>query len=238
MTKSFFEGKSYDKGEFKGLIPKFYPKKYKQYIQEEADLLKSKVKGAKRVLEAGVGIGRLIPELAPIVKEFVGIDVADFMIIKSENIAKDFPNVKIIKYMIENLSNLFSENYFDYSLCVWNTLGNVKDSVVILKELKKITKKSIFITVFYKGTMKDRLDFYKSVDVNIIEVDKENGIFYSDSGLISRTFDIQDIKNLAKQAGLILKKIKILGGVILWAELVKNGAMEVKSNKKLDLLRS
>jgi len=37
-------------------MPEYYPVKYKKYIQEETNLLKSHLDKASRVLEAGVGI--------------------------------------------------------------------------------------------------------------------------------------------------------------------------------------
>ena len=111
MDEDFFEGKDYEEGKFKGLMPEYYPPKYKQFIDEETALLKAKVKGANRILEAGVGIGRLIPSLAPLVNEFIGIDTADFMLKTSNEVAKEFSNVKIIHGAIEEVDDLFPENH-------------------------------------------------------------------------------------------------------------------------------
>ena len=44
MKEDFFEGADCEKGEFKALMPKYYPNKYKKYIEEETKLLKSKLK--------------------------------------------------------------------------------------------------------------------------------------------------------------------------------------------------
>jgi len=219
QKEDFFEGRTYKSGEFKGLIPKYYTKKYQNYINEEVALLKLKVKGDNKILEAGVGIGRLIPDLAPLVKSFIGIDTADFMIQKSQNIAKNYSNVEIFKKDILSISKDYPKNYFDYSLCVWNTLGNIKDPIKTLKELFSVTKKSIFITVFYKGTVKDRLELYKAIDVKVIKYDKEE--LFSLEGYTSKTFNENDIKKIANESGLVVKETKILGGVILWAELTK-----------------
>lgn len=219
MKEEFFEGKDFEGGEFKALMPQYYPLKYKKYIEEETELLKLKLKGANRVLEAGVGIGRLIPELAPIVKEFVGIDNADLMLKKSQEVAKKFSNVKIMKGELENLSKLFPQKHFDFSLCIWNTLGNVKDEVQILKEIAQVTKTGIFITVYHKGTLEDRKNWYKIVGVKISKVDEENEIFYSESGLKSKSYSLKDIEEIAKASNLQIKASRILAGVILWVEL-------------------
>lgn len=217
-TEKFFEGADFKK-EFKALIPEYYPVKYKKYVLQEAGLLKKAVKGASKILEAGVGIGRLIPILSPLVNEFVGIDNADLMIRQARTIAIKFPNTKILRGNLESMSTLFSKNYFDFSLCVWNTLGNVKDEVKVLKELAGITKKNIIITVYKKGTSKDRENWYKTVGIRIKRIDRKNEIFYSESGLKSKSYNVNGIKKLAKLAGLKIKKLKDLNGVILYVEL-------------------
>jgi len=219
--EKFFEGADFGEKEFRALIPKYYPPKYRKYIQEETKLLKNSLRSTNHILEAGIGVGRLIPILSPLVNEFIGVDNADLMITKSKEVAKDFLNTKIVKGNLENLSGIFSKNYFDYSLCVWNTLGNVKNEVMVLKELSKITSKSIFITVYKKGTLKDRINWYKTVGVKIKKIDKQNEIFYSQSGLKSKSYSLSDIEEIAKNSRLKIKKSKILNGVILWIELVK-----------------
>ena len=221
MKEGFFEGKDFGKGEFKALMPEHYPPKYQEYIKEETEFLQKKVKGAKRILEAGVGTGRLIPRLAPIVDEFIGVDDADLMLKKSQEVAKKFSNVKIIKGELENLSNIFPEDYFDFSLCVWNTLGNVQDEVKILNEISRVTSKSIFITVYHKGTLEDRKNWYETVGVKISKVDEEKEIFYSESGLKSKSYCLEDIKKIANESNLKIKDFKIIAGVILWVELHK-----------------
>ncbi|MFQ5648214.1 MAG: class I SAM-dependent methyltransferase [Candidatus Aenigmatarchaeota archaeon] len=223
MKKRFFEGGDYRaKDVFKALMPKYYPPKYKKYVEEETKLLKTKVKGANRVLEAGVGIGRLIPELAPLVREFVGIDNADLMLKKSGKAAKGFPNVRIVRGNMEELDKMFPENYFDFSLCVWNTLGNLKDEVHVLKQLAKVTSKSIFITVYQKGRIEDRKNWYKTIGVKLKRIDEENEIFYTESGLKSKSYDLDDIRKMAEAANLHVKDSRILADVTLWVELTKN----------------
>lgn len=216
---NFFEGKDFKKQEFRALIPKYYTPRYKKYISEEIKLLKLKVKGTNRILEAGVGNGRLIPYLAPLVGELVGIDNASLMLKQSRYAAKKFKNVRIIRGDLDNLDKLFPKNYFDKSLCVWNTLGNVKNEVTVLKELRKVTQGNIFITVFKKGTLKDRISLYRAFGVNIKRIDIDNEIFYSETGLRSKAYNLEDLEKLANRSGLKVKESRTLAGVILYAEL-------------------
>ena len=221
MEGSFFEGKDFAKGEFKALIPKYYPQKYKKYIQEETKFLRQKIRGQNRVLEAGVGIGRLIPVLAPLIKEFVGIDKAKLMVKKSKEVAKKYKNVRIVEGKLEKLDKIFSKDYFDFSLCVWNTLGNVKDEVEVLREISKVTSRSIFVTVYKKGTIEKRKKWYRRVGIKIRKIDRKNEIFYSESGLRSKSYSLEDMEKIAKKSGLKIKQSKVLGEVILLVELIK-----------------
>lgn len=216
----FFEGKDFERGKFKALMPEYYPQKYQKYIRQETALLKKKIKRAKRVLEAGVGIGRLIPELAPLTREFVGVDNANLMLAKSTEIARKFSNVKIVKGNLEKLRRFFPKKYFDFSLCLWNTLGNVNREVQVLKELTAVTKRSIFITVYHKGTLDDRKEWYKTVGIRIVRIDPKREIFYSESGLTSKSYNLGDIQKLAEKAALTVREATVLAGVVLWVELV------------------
>jgi ubiquinone/menaquinone biosynthesis C-methylase UbiE len=118
MKKGFFEGQDFGSQKFKALMPEFYPTNYQEYIKQETILLKQKLAGVKTVLEAGVGIGRIIPEIAPLVEEFVGIDNADLMLSEAQKQASKFPNVKIIKGYLESLSTIFPRNHFERSICI------------------------------------------------------------------------------------------------------------------------
>jgi len=100
-----------------------------------------------------------------------------------------------------------------------DTLGNVENEVKILKEISKVTSKSIFITVYHKGTLEDRKNWYKTVGVKISKIDEKDEIFYSESGLKSKSYSLEDIKEIAKASNLQVKASRILSGVILWVEL-------------------
>lgn len=220
MQNKFFEGKDFN-NKFKALIPKYYPLEYKNYVEEEKKLIINKVKGSNKILEAGVGIGRIIPFIAPKVKLFVGIDNANLMLEESKQISKKYKNVEIKKIDIEKLDKNYLKDYFDYSLCIWNTLGNVKDEVKVLTQLSKVTSKEIIITVYKKGTIEKRINWYNTVGIEIKKINKKDEIFYTKSGLKSKSYNLDDIKKIAKQANLKIKTHKILSNVILYIELSK-----------------
>ncbi|HLC52139.1 MAG TPA: methyltransferase domain-containing protein [Candidatus Nanoarchaeia archaeon] len=216
-----FNNKGFENQEYRPLIPKYYTLEYKNYIKEESRLLINKLKGPYRILEAGVGIGRMIPKIAPIVKEFFGVDNSEFMVKTSKEVGSKFTNVKIVKGDLEHLAELFPSKFFDFSLLLWNTLGNVKDEVVVLKELSKMTKKSIIITVHLKGKMENRKRWYQKVGINIIKIDPKKEIFYFDGNIRSKSYSLDSIKKLAKKSHLHLKDSKVIEDVVLWVELSK-----------------
>lgn len=218
QTSDLFEGGDFKTGAYKPLTPEYYPEKYQAYIKEETELLIEKCSGKKRVLEAGVGIGRLIPILAPLVGEFVAVDNAQFMIEKSQNTAKDFSNVTIQKCELEELSKKFDPKFFDVSLCVWNTLGNVKDEVTVLKELKAITAGSIIVTVYKKGTIEDRKNWYSTIGMTVERIDEQNEIFYIKNGPGSKAYSLEDLQNIGSSVGLSIAEHKVLNGVMNWVE--------------------
>lgn len=220
-TNTFFEGEDFEGGVFKALMPEYYPPEYQKYIREETATLREKFADSKRVLEAGVGTGRLIPEIAPVVDELIGIDTAKLMLQQAASQCEKFQNAKVQEGTLEDLSKVFPANHFDNSLCVWNTLGNVSDELLVLRELAYVTRGSIFITVFLKGTNESRKNLYKTLGVEISHIDEENGVFFTQSGLRSKSYSAQDIQRLAEQADLEVTETKVLGGVILYAELKK-----------------
>lgn len=220
-TEKFFEGADFRGRAFKALIPKYYPRQYQKYIAAETELLKKRLKRTDRVLEAGVGIGRLIPILSPLVKEFVGVDRASLMLRKSKAIVKNFANARIVKGNLENLSQKFPKNYFDYCLCLWNTLGNVRNEIKVLNQLRRITSQSIFVTVYKKGALQDRINWYKTVGIKVKKIDNVNEIFYSESGLKSKSYSLEDLEAIGARAGLKVIKSKVLNKVMLWVEFVR-----------------
>lgn len=216
---TYFEGADFNNKPFKALMPQYYPAEYQEYISQEETLVISKLKGLNKVLDAGVGIGRLIPKIAPIVGELIGIDNADLMINKAKDEANKFSNVKIIKADIENLSHLFAPKTFANSLCLWNTLGNVADEVAVLKELQKITSGNIYLTVYLKGTLSQRKNWYATLGVELENIDEVNEVVYTKSGLRSKAYNEEDIHFLAKNSGLKVEEILTLNQVMLWVQL-------------------
>lgn len=215
----FFEGEDFPGRPFKALMPKFYPPEYQEYIRQETVLIEEKLRGKGKILEAGVGIGRLIPIIAPLVKEVIGIDKAGLMVEQSQEVSKAFNNVTIVKFELEKLTSVFPAGSFDATICAWNTLGNVEDEACVLRQFKQVTNGPVLISVFLKGILEQRKNWYKTVGIELDDVDEASETVYTTTGLKSKAYSLDELSKFAEEAGLFIKDSKVLNNLVLWAEL-------------------
>ena len=93
----------------------------------------------RKVLDAGCGIGKLMDFLSR-EKIVYGIDFSEEAVKK----AKKRGYKKVVKANLEKIP--FPNNFFDIAVCI-EVLQYVKNPLKIVKELKRVTKKRILITV-------------------------------------------------------------------------------------------
>ncbi len=94
----------------------------------------------KRVLEIGCGVGRIGKELAPVCKEWVGVDVSGGFISIAKERMKDLPNVTLQRIDSNDLS-CFPDDSFDvvYVHIVFIHI-DCQDVYQYIKEIKRILK--------------------------------------------------------------------------------------------------
>lgn len=197
-----------------------YPLAFRKYVSEEEQLIVSKVKGARSVLDAGCGDGRIIPILAPLGCEIVAIDISpDFVEMASQS-GNQVPNIRVLEMDMTGIEEEFGPKYFDYTLLLFNTLGNVENEVKVFRSLGTVTRRAIFVTVYLKGTVEARKEFYRSIGSPLEERIDSDETFYSKGGMVSKAYSKMDMETLVAKVGLKVKESKVLGGVMLWVELV------------------
>jgi ubiquinone/menaquinone biosynthesis C-methylase UbiE len=100
------------------------------------------------MLDIGVGAGRTTPYFAPLVKEYIGIDYSKNMIKKClKKFAGRYENAKFEIVDAKNMA-IFDNNCFDLCLFSHNGLDSIpchEDRIVILKEIRRITKKGGYL---------------------------------------------------------------------------------------------
>ena len=99
------------------------------------DLLKDELARMK-MLDVGVGGGRTTRYLAPLVKDYVGIDYAEEL---TEICRKKFPANKFLTVDVRNMS-VFSEKEFDFILFSFNGLDYMPhaDRMAALQQIKRV----------------------------------------------------------------------------------------------------
>jgi len=127
----------------------------RRWIEEETRFLKEHV-GWGRVLDVGVGNGRILKLFLG--GELYGIDNDPRMV----QIAKiNVPSAHIVYGDARHLP--FPSNFFDYTLCVNNTLGNIRlGKIRVLREMNRVLKPGgeAIVSVYADSeyTLRERLD--------------------------------------------------------------------------------
>ncbi len=118
------------------------------------------------VLDLGCGTGIILQELSKMVKQIIGIDNAIRMLTKA-------PKLDNVSYFLTNAENIpFPDKYFDKTISL-TMLQDVKNWDDVFKEIKRVTKGEIVITLLKRNkdleTIKKRLKKYFTIKKYIEE---------------------------------------------------------------------
>jgi len=187
-----------------------YPEEFQGFLKKEMVIVKDFVRKNDKVLDVGCGAGRAMPEISPLVSEYVGIDIDEDYLSKSKKISDEFDNSKVIKLNVENLSELFKENAFDKSFCLFNTVGCFEDFKKALKEIYNVTKNKFYFSVAAKGSKKIRQKYYNMIGVSV-KFDKDETSYSSAWGQV-KAFNENEISEICEDIGFKIEKINLIGG--------------------------
>lgn len=107
---------------------------------------KKMIKFSKKdvVLDLGCGTGLIIPELARSAKIVVGID-------NSIQMLKLGPKIENAIYVISDAKKIpFPDKFFDKTISL-SVLQDIKDWTLVLKEIKRTTKKEVLISILKRN---------------------------------------------------------------------------------------
>jgi len=187
-----------------------YPKEFQKFLKKEVEIVKELVNSDDKVLDIGCGKGRAIPEISPLVSEYLGIDIYDNYLFQARVFAKKFENSRIVKLNVENLSDSFIDNVFYNSFCLFNTISCFKNYKKALKEIYHVTKNKFYFSVCAKGSKNIRQKYYDMIGVEV-KFDK-NETAYSKAWGQVKAFNEDEIKTLCKEIGFKIKKIILING--------------------------
>lgn len=180
----------------------------KDWLKKENIYLKKNIKKGAVVLDVGCGFGGNIGVIYRIAKKIVGIDNDKPLCGK---IIKKLSKFKNVEFFCEDAKEMhFSDNTFDYVICMGNTFGNFgKDKLKILKEMKRLTMKGgkIIISVYSEKALPIRIKGYEKIGIKIKKI--QNRTVYTKEGLILEQFTKAKINKIFKLTELRIKIIEL-----------------------------
>lgn len=186
-----------------------YPLVYRKYLDKEKKFVLQGLSPSDKILDVGCGIGRLIPEIAPRVTLYIGIDNDQSYVKKANETAMTHPNASVMLLDAHKLQRKFRKNEFDKAIITWNTLGCVKNDKKVLEGLSKVVKNQIIFSVVAKGSLKDRVKYYRMLGIKF-GVDKKTETIYSDSWGVVRAYNKEEIKKLCKECGFSISHMMLV----------------------------
>jgi len=179
------------------------PESYKKRFEEEKKYLLDVLTTDATVLEVWCGDGRSIFDMVPKTHNITWIDHDMVAINKAKEKFSD--NKKISLIYADATAIPFSNDTFDFVVCM-TTFANFADKkIAILKEMKRVLKHwgKIILSVFSEDALEERMKLYKDVGVKIDHVD--NGKVVFDKNLwahISEQFSREELIDIFKQVHL------------------------------------
>ena len=184
------------------------PQSFKDWFSEEKKYLQKIITPDAKVLDVGCGDGRSVFDIISITKNDVGIDHDEKTISSAKNNFSRYPSVKFIKMDATNLS--FDDESFDFIICMGTFANFAKDKFVVLKEMKRVLKKSgkIIISVYSEDAFAERIKIYKASRVKIKEIKDGTVVFDESLGdNISEQFSKKQLEDIFSRAYLHIEDI-------------------------------
>ena len=191
-------------------------KRFQDYLSLEEGKIKNTIK-AGRVLDVGCGEGRIVNLIIGQVEKIYGIDISK----KSLNRVKGkYSKEKRINLFHENSTDThFENNYFDWIVLGWNTLGNLgEDLVPTIKEMKRVLnpRGKIILSVFSEKVLPE---YMKLLEINNLKIQRiSNDRVILANGLISKRFSMTELKKIFNNQNLQVKITKI-AKLFYWCEV-------------------
>ena len=178
----------------------------RQYLDREINFVRKRLFSAEKVLELGVGYGRVLRELSSCASCFLGIDISPESVEFGKEHLKEFPHIHL---MTMDAHKLDFENEFDAVLCLQNGLSALKGDALNLigRSVKALRPGGMAYFSTYSGKFwNHRLAWFEEqADKGLLgEIDKENtcdGVIVCKDGFRAVTFTENDLIKLGEASG-------------------------------------
>jgi 2-polyprenyl-6-hydroxyphenyl methylase/3-demethylubiquinone-9 3-methyltransferase len=135
----------------------------KRYLRAEIDHVVRRVEGATRILELGCGYGRVLREIAPLVKRAVGNDTSRTNLVFASSYLRTLGNCDLAQMNAARLA--FPEAVFDAVLCVQNGISAFGvDRQRLVAEAVRVTREGgvVLFSTYSPLIWPDRLDWFRA----------------------------------------------------------------------------
>ncbi|MCK4327948.1 MAG: class I SAM-dependent methyltransferase [Candidatus Diapherotrites archaeon] len=169
------------------------------YWKAEEELLDEAIEEGVTLLDVGSGRGKHLKLLSPRLKKGIGIDVSKPLLNAANLGLAGIYNVAVIEANVKEMP--FADGSFDYTLCMFNTLGNILDTEKALKEMARVTKKKIVITSYLPGSLEERKKFYGQCGWAITSTDEDCDRVHTREGFVSWRIEKEWLEESLKELG-------------------------------------
>jgi len=174
----------------------------------------------KTVIDIGAGYGRILPQLAPLVKDIIAVEIDSKMFNELKRRSIKYTNVAVIQGDANCLSRLLYgvELTMPVILSLQNSLGTWKgNSKKAIKQMRKIAEQKhgeIIISLFRQKALREYgAKMYKSLknlvgEIDLKKTEFKKGIFRSKTGYVSKWWTKNEMGEIKKiLGGKIMKEI-------------------------------
>lgn len=196
-----------------------FPKEYIAALKLEEELARNFVAGSKNLLDAGCGIGRIVPVIIDLVDSYTGID-KDYSVLNVARANSNYSNARFLEMDVSRIYSEFGKDFFDRSICLWSTIGCADDDSEMVRSILSVTKDSVLITAMAKGTLEIRKKYYENLGISF-DVDIESETILSRVWGVSRAYSRNDCELLAASAQSSIVEFGTLNDLIHYMVLKK-----------------
>jgi len=187
---------------------------YKELFDEEKKYLSENIKEDSFVLDIGCGEGRNMAFIFEKTPHVYGIDNDPQAVKEAQEHFKDQKDVQVFYAEAEKLP--FENETFDTVtfLMILPNLENNKEASMI--ESARVLKKDgeLILSTFAETAFDERMKVYKAFNLPIVAVEGTKVIFDKSVGAhTSEQFSLEQLSELGKKAGLIIKKHQKVGDI-------------------------
>lgn len=138
------------------------PPRIRQYLDAEIRFVAEQLRGSGRALELGCGYGRVLREIAPVVRQLVGCDISEDSLQLARKFRPTRGHVELVRTNAARLA--IPSAAFDAVFCIQNGISAFGlDRRVLVSEAIRVTRPGgrVLFSSYSPGVWDDRLAWFR-----------------------------------------------------------------------------